>query len=156
MSRPSKHPEPFFMLFPWFRTGGLLCLLGFIALFIFRLSETGGKESCRACAAAMITVAVGGICSLYPLCKAWRRGIMVALTAVMLGSLIRLLIGVAGLAIILLFTYANKTWFVFYVSIYYIVFLTIDMVFALWMLNHGRRSDVQERRFNGNMWDMVS
>lgn len=156
MSRRAKYPDPFFMLFPWLRVAGVLCLLAFVEIFVFRLSETGGLQSRQACIAAMILTAIMGTAGIYPVCKIWRRGILLAITAIISGSVIRLLIGGAGVAIIAFFTQLNKSWFIFYVFVYYILFLMIDTAFALWMLCYCRRSDDKERRVHDNLWDMVS
>lgn len=155
MTRRVKYPQPFFMLFPWLRVAGLLGLLAFVVLLIFRLSETAGHESRRACFAAIVTTVIGGVCSLYPIGKTWRRDMMLVLTAVMIGSAIRLLIGGAGVAIITFFTQLNKSWYILYVVIYYVLFLTLDSAFALWMLSYCGRKDNKEQRVHGNLWDMV-
>ena len=155
MSRRPKYPQPFFMIFPWIRTAGLLFLLTFIVIFIFRLSETGGPESGRACIAAIITSVTAAVCSIYPVGKVWRKEILAVLTAVMIGSAIRLLIGGTGLAIIAFFTQINKIWYIFYVVIYYILFMTVDTAFAIWMFDYCRK-DNKERSIHGNLWDMVS
>lgn len=155
MSRRRKHPEPFFMIFPWLRTAGLISLFTFVLILVWRLSETAGIESYHACTAAMMTTVLMGLCSLYPLCKIWREPVIVGVIAVMIGSAIRLLIGGAGVAIITFFTQLNKSWFVFYVAVYYVFFLIMDTAFALWMLNYCRRNDDKEHQVHGNLWDMV-
>lgn len=143
------------MLFPWIKAALLVLLAAFIVIFIFRLSETGGDHSKEACFAAMITAAAAGLCSLYPIGKTWRKGVMIAFVAIMVGSAIRLLIGGAGVAIITFFTQVNRIWYILYVVIYYVLFLMIDTAFALWMLNHCRKDDHEDRQVHGNLWDMV-
>ncbi len=141
MSRRPKYPDPFFMLFPWLRAAGLMCLVGFAGLFIYRLSETGGNHSRQACLAAIITSGAAGLCGLYPIGKIWRREVMIAVAAIMTGSAIRLLIGGAGVAIITFFTQINKSWYIFYIGIYYILFMAVDTGLALWMAAYCRRDD---------------
>jgi len=142
------------MLFPWIKAALLMLLVAFLVVFIFRLSETGGDHSQEACFAAMVTVGAAGLCSLYPIGKIWRKGVMIAFLAIMIGSAIRLLIGGAGVAIIAFFTQVNKIWYILYVAIYYVLFLMVDMAFALWMLNHCKKDDCEDRQVHGNLWDM--
>lgn len=156
MSRRRQNPEPFLMLFPWLRATGLLCFFAFVVIFIFRLSETGGPDSRRACIAAVITILAACLCGLYPLGKIWRSSVHAALIAIMIGSAIRLLIVGAGVAIITLFTQLNKSWYIFYLGVYYVFFMAVDMAFALWMLGHCKKTDNKEQCVHGNMWDMVS
>jgi hypothetical protein len=153
--RRQRYPDPFFMLFPWIKVVMLVLFVAFIVVFIFRISETGGDHSKEACFAAIITAGAAGLCGLYPMGKMWRKGVLIAFGAIMFGSAIRLLIGGAGVAIITFFTQVNKIWYIFYVGIYYVLFLTVDMAFALWMLNHCQKDDQKDRQVHGNLWDMV-
>jgi thiosulfate reductase cytochrome b subunit len=66
---------------------------------------------------------------------------MIDVSAIMTGSSIRILICGAGVAIITFFTQINKSWYIFYIGIYYILFMAVDTGLALWMAAYCRRDD---------------
>ncbi|MCE5186452.1 MAG: hypothetical protein LLF76_10035 [Planctomycetaceae bacterium] len=140
------------MQFPWLRAAALLCVFGFVSVFVFRLSETGGPESRRSCMAALVTCLAAGMLAAYPIGRAWGHGQLYIVLAAMLGSVIRLLIGAAGLAIIAVFTQLNKSWCVFYIGVYYVLFLLIDGVFAAWMLRHSEPKPFKEEQRVDRKW----
>jgi hypothetical protein len=155
MSPKKEQPSPFFVIFPWGKVAGMLFLVVFGSMFIYRLSETGGTHVNRACLFSMIVAAAAGVLGLYAVGKTWGRDIYWVLTGVMLACVIRLLIGGVGVAIITFFTDIHRSWFVFFLGIYYLAFLVVDTWFALWVLRNSEIKD-RERKIHGNVWDMLS
>ena len=155
MSPKNKQPDPFFMVFPWGKMAGLLFLVIFGAMFVYRLSQTGGPHVNQACFFAMIVAASAGISGFYVVGKMWGRDVYWVLAGVMIAAAIRLLISGGGVAIIAFFTDIHRSWFVLFLSIYYLAFLAVDTWLALWILRKSEMKD-QERRIHGNLWDMLS
>lgn len=154
MSPKKEQTDPFFMIFPWGKVAGMLFLVVFGVMFVYRISETGGAHVSRACLFAIIVSFVAGIVGLYAIGKTWGRDVYWVLMGVMLAAAIRLLIGGAGVAIIASFTNVHRTWFVLFLGIYYLAFLAVDTWFALWTLRNSEIKD-QERKIHGNVWDML-
>lgn len=153
MARKKTEKEPFFMIFPWGKVAGLICLLLFGVIFIFRLSETGGLHVSRACLTAMIISVVSGLAGLYVISKGWGRDVYWVLTGVAIAAAIRLLISGAGTAIITFFMDIHRSWFVLFLGIYYMIFLATDTWLALWILRNSELTK-QEHKVHGNLWDI--
>ena len=154
-SRKKEIKEPFFMLFPWGKVAGLLFLLLFVAMVIYRLSETGGLHVSRACRTAMIVSVTAGVAGVYVIGEMWRRPVHWVLAGVMIAAAIRLLISGAATAIITFFMDVHRSWYVLFLGIYYILFLAADTSLALWILRNSE-IDKREFRIHGNLWDMFS
>lgn len=73
----------------------------------------------------------------------------------MIAAVIRMLISGGGVAIITFFTDIHRSWFVLFMGIYYVAFLTVDTWLALWILRNSELKE-RERRIHGNMWDLFS
>ncbi len=155
MSPKRQQSDLFFMIFPWGKVAGMLFLVVFGAMFIYRLSETGGAHVNRACLFSMIVAATAGILGLYAVGKTWGRDIYWVLTGVMLACVIRLLIGGVGVAIITFFTNVHRSWFILFLGVYYLGFLGVDTWFALWVLRNSELKN-RKRKIHGNIWDMFS
>ena len=143
------------MVFPWGKVAGVLFLVVFGGMLVYRLSQTGGAHVNQACLFAMIVAAVAGIAGLYAVGKTWGRDVYWVLVGVMIAAAIRLLIGGGGVAIITLFTDIHRSWFILFLGIYYTAFLAADTWLALWILRNSEMKD-RERRIHGNVWDMLS
>jgi len=154
MSPKKQQSDPFFMIFPWGKVAGILFLVIFGAMFIYRLSETGGVHVNRACLFAMVVAGAAGIMGFYAIGKTWGRDVHWVLVGVMIAAAIRLLIGGGGVAIITFFTNIHKTWFILFLGVYYLAFLAVDTWFALWVLRNSELKD-REQKIHGNMWDML-
>ena len=155
MSPKKEQPSPFFMIFPWGKVAGILFLMVFGAMFVYRLSETGGEHVNRACLFAMIVAGVAGITGFYAIGKTWGRDVHWVLAGVMIAAAIRLLIGGGGVAILTFFTSVHRSWFVLFLGVYYLAFLAVDTWFALWVLRNSEIKN-RERKIHGNVWDMLS
>lgn len=155
MNSKKKQSDPFFMVFPWGKVTGILFLVVFGSIFIYRLSETGGTHVNRSCFFAMIVGGIAGITGIYAIGKTWGRDVYWVLIGVMVAAVIRLLIGGAGVAIISIFTNVQRSWFVLFLGIYYLAFLGVDTWFALWVLRNCELKD-RERKIHGSAWDMLS
>ncbi len=155
MSVKRKQPEPFFMIFPWGKVGWMLFLVVFGAMFVYRLSATGGAHVNQACLFAMIVASAAGIAGFYAVGKTWGRDVYWVLAGVMIAAAIRLLIGGGGVAIITVFTDIHRSWFILFLGIYYAAFLAVDTWLALWILRNSEMKD-REPRIHGNVWDMFS
>lgn len=156
MSSEKKQQAPFFILFPWFKVaaGLFLILLGMMA--VYRLSEAGGTRTTHACLAAMIVAGTAGISGLYIIAKMWGRDGYWVLVGVMGALVIRPLISGASFAIIIPFTKIDKSWYIFFLAVYYIAFLVIDTWFALWILRHSElKINEQKETVHGNLWDII-
>jgi hypothetical protein len=155
MSPKKEQPSPFFMIFPWGKVAGMLFLVVLGAMFVYRLSETGGIHVTRACLFSMIVAGVAGITGFFAIGKTWGRDVHWVLIGVMIAAAIRLLIGGAGVAIIASFTSVHRSWFILFLGIYYLGFLAVDTWFALWVLQNSELKD-REQRIHGNVWDIFS
>jgi hypothetical protein len=155
MSSKAKQSDPFFMIFPWGKVAGMLFLVIFGSMFVYRLSETGGVHVNEACLFAMIVAAVAGLTGFYAIGKTWGRDVYWVLMGVMIAAAIRLLIGGGGVAIIAFFTDIHRSWFVLFLGIYYAAFLAVDTWLALWILRNSEIKD-REQQIHGNLWDMLS
>lgn len=153
MRAKNRQPEPFFLIFPWAKMAGSLFLVALGAMFVYRISQTGGAHVNEACLLAMIVAGAAGAAGIYAVGKTWGRDVYWVLTGVMIAAAIRLLISGSGVAIITFFTDIHRSWFVLFLGIYYLAFLAVDTWLALWILRNSRVKD-QERRIHGNLWDM--
>ncbi len=153
MARKKTEKEPFFMIFPWGKVAGMVFLLLFGVMFVFRLSETGGLHVSRACLTAMIISVIAGLTGLYIISKGWGRDAYWVLMVAAIAAAIRLLISGAGTAIITFFMDIHRSWFVLFLGIYYVIFLAADTWLALWILRNSELSK-QERNVHGDLWDI--
>ena len=153
-SRKSPQPaEPFFLLFPWGKVAGMLFMLALVSMVVYRLSQTGGTQVQQACLPAMIVATVAGLAGIYTVSKTWGRDVYWVLVGVMIAAVIRLLISGGGVAIISFFTDIHRSWFVLFLGVYYLAFLTVDTWLALWILRNSEMKD-REKPIHGNLWDM--
>lgn len=144
--------------FPYAKLSGWLVLLVIGSLFIYRLSETGGKASQTACLSAMGVSLLAAIAGLVPIYKTWRKDLFWVLIGVFLSGGIRLLIGFLGAVIIIAFTDMLRINFVGFMGLFYVALLAIDTWLALWILRNSKveKSDKQETAVHGNIWDIIS
>ena len=150
-----EYHEPLILKFPWIKAFGILFLLIYNILFVYRISSTAGKEVEQACFAAMITASVSGLLGFYLIIDTWSRDIYRMLSGVFISMIVRLLTCAIGFAIIILFTGTNRSWFVLFLIIYYLAFLSADTLFASWVL---RNSDIKVKKdiIHGSLWDAIS
>lgn len=155
--RPSGRKHKDAIGFPYARFSGLMIILVIGSLFVYRLSETGGKPSQNACLAAMAVSFLAAIAGLIPIYKAWGKDLFWVLMGVFLSSAIRLLIGFLGVVIIILFTDLLRIQFVGFLGLFYVAFLAIDTWLALWILRNTKvdKNDDQETAVHGNIWDII-
>ena len=142
------------MVFPWGKVAGMLFLVVFGAMFIYRLSETGGAHVNQSCLFAMTVAGVAGITGFFAIGKTWGRDVHWVLVGVMIAAAIRLLIGGGGVAIIVRFTDIHRSWFVLYLGVYYLAFLVVDTWLAVWILRNSELNK-QEKNIHGNLWYIV-
>lgn len=144
--------------FPYGKFSGLMIILVIGSLFIYRLSETGGKPSQNACLSAMAISFLAAFVGLIPIYKAWGKDLFWVLISVFLSSAIRLLIGFLGAVIIILFTDILRTQFVGFLGLFYVASLAIDTWLALWILRNTKvdKDDDRETVIHGNIWDIIS
>jgi hypothetical protein len=155
MKQLNGQGEPFFMIFPWGKVAGMLFLLVFGVMLVYRLSEAGGPHIKQACLLAIPVSLTAGLLGLYAIGKTWRRDIHWILIGVMLACVIRLLIGGAGVAIIAFFTNVQRSWFVLFLGIYYTAFLVVDTWVALWVLRNSKIKLEDQEIVHGNFWDII-
>lgn len=146
--------------FPYGKLSGWLMLLIVGGMFICRLSETGGQVCQTACLAAMVTSLLAAGVGLIPVYKVWGKEYLWALLGVFLSGIIRLLIGLCGAGIIIVFTEISRTQFVGFLGLFYVAFMAVDTWLALWVLGHSRKvaeddDEEQETAVHGNIWDIV-
>ena len=155
---PSRRRHEVVICFPYARLSGWLILLVVGGLFVYRLSETGGKPSQTACLSAMGVSFLAAFIGLVPVYKVWGKGLFWVLMGVFLSSMIRLLIGFLGAVIIILFTDILRTHFVGFLGLFYAALLSIDTWLALWILRNTKvnKDDNQETVIHGNIWDIIS
>ena len=122
--------------FPFGKLAGWAVLFVIGGMFVYRLSETGGRVSRNACLAAMIVSSVAAVAGIIPVLNAWGRKLLWVILSVFLSGAIRLLIGLAGVVIIILFTAIERTKFVGFLALFYTAFLAVDIWLSLWVLRH--------------------
>lgn len=144
--------------FPYGTLFGWLIALVFGGMFVYRLSEMGGKPSQVACLSAMGISFLAAFVGLIPVYKAWGKDLLWLLVGVFLSSVIRLLIGLVGAVIIILFADSLRTQFVGFLGLFYVAFLAIDTWLALWILRNTKvdKEKDQEAAIHGNIWDIIS
>lgn len=142
------------MIFPWGKLALMLFLIVFGAVFVYRLSETGGRHVNQACLLALIVEAIAGIAGFYIIGKTWGKEAQWVLIGVMIAAAIRLLISGGGVAIIALFTNVHRSWFILFLAVYYMAFLGVDTWFALWVLRNSELKN-REQNIHGNFWDII-
>jgi hypothetical protein len=144
--------------FPYAKLAGWMILLVIGGLFVYRLSETGGKPSQMACLSAMAVSFLAAIIGLIPIYKVWGKDLFWVLMGVFLSSVIRLLIGFLGAVIIILFTKLLRIHFIGYLGLFYAAFLAIDTWLGLWVLRNTKveKDNDQGTVVHGNIWDIIS
>ena len=144
---------PFFMIFPWGKVAAIIFFVFFASLFVYRLSETGGFHVRRACFIAFVIAVTSGLTGIYVISEMWGKDVYLVLIGVVSAMVTRLLISGSGFAIITFFMDIHRSWFVLFLGIYYLVFMTVDTWLALWILQN---SEFKERKYirNGNVWDI--
>ncbi|MEJ5259773.1 MAG: hypothetical protein WHS88_06245 [Anaerohalosphaeraceae bacterium] len=95
----------------------------------------------EACRAALLVSGLGGAAGGWPIWSSWGKSRWRLLTGVLLGVLIRLLIGLAGLVIILLFTSIHRFWVLIFLLVGYSIFLTVDTAAAVRLYSWTVRSE---------------
>lgn len=155
MSRIDKPQEPFLMIFPWGKVTGIMFLAALLGMVVFRMSQPAGQDVHRACFWSFIVTGVAGACGIYPVSKAWGKEAYGVLIGIMIASVIRLLISGAGVAIIAFFTNIHRSWFVLFLGIYYLLFLTVETWLAIWVLRNSQLKN-REPSIHGNVWDVFS
>jgi len=155
---PSHRRHEVVVCFPYARLSGWLLLLVVGGLFVYRLSETGGKPSQMACLSAMGVSFFAAFIGLVPIYKVWGKDLFWVLMGVFLSGMIRLLIGFLGAVIIILFTDLQRIEFVGFMGLFYVALLSIDTWLALWILRNTKvnKDDDQETAIHGNIWDIIS
>ena len=144
-------PAPSELRFPFGKLAGWLVLFAVGGMFVYRLSQTGGRGSEKACLAAILVSGVAGVAGVIPVLAAWRRRLFWVVYSVFLSGAIRLLIGMAGVVIIIFFTAIERIEFVGYLALFYAVFMVADIWLSLWMTRHTAiKTGNRETRVHGN------
>lgn len=149
-------PKPSVVRFPFGRLIGWLILFTIGGMFVYRLSETGGQVSETACVAAIIVSGLAAAVGVVPVYKVWGRELLSVMLGVFLAGTIRLLIGLGGVVIIIIFTTIDRTKFVGYMALFYVAFLVLDTWLSLWVLRYAAMNNKnQESAVHGNVWDII-
>jgi len=149
-------PKPPRVRFPFGRLFGWLILFTIGGMFVYRLSETGGQASERACVAAIVVSSLAAIVGVVPVYKVWGHELLSVMLGVFLAGTIRLLIGLGGVVIIIIFTTIDRTKFVGYMALFYVAFLVLDTWLSLWVLRFAAMNNKnQESAVHGNVWDII-
>jgi hypothetical protein len=156
--RPSRRRREAEIRFPYAKLSGWVILLIIGGLFVYRLSETGGKPSQTACLSAMAVSFLAAFAGLIPIYKAWGKDLFGVIIGIFLSGLIRLLISFLGTVIIALFTDILRIQFVGFLGLFYVALLAIDIWLALWILRNTKfeKDEDQETVIHGNIWDIIS
>lgn len=144
--------------FPFGRLFGWVLLLMVSGMFVYRLSETGGRICQTACLWAAGISLFAGAAGLIPVYKVWGKDLFWVILGVFLSGATRLLIGFLGVVIIIFFTDIQRTRFVGYLALYYTALLAFDTWLALWVLRNTKieeKDDEQETAVHGNLWDVI-
>ena len=155
MNRTNHPADEFFLYPPWklvFGVGGFL-LLGVCVLL--RFSEFGSPERIAACRAALILSGIAGAAGAWPIVTGWGKSGWRIVGGIMVGSSIRMLIGIAGIIIIMVFTDVNRTWLLFFLGIAYSLFLSVDTAIGIGLLKRVRWNE-NDVGVHGNLWDCIS
>lgn len=122
---------------------------------LLRLSEFGSPERIAACRAALILSGIAGLLSALPIISSWGKSGWRVVGGILIGSMIRLLIGPVGVVIILAFTDVDRGWFLIYLGITYVLFLGADTAIGIGLLKRVKWND-DDVSVHGNLWDCVS
>lgn len=148
----TARPQSTELRFPFGTLAGWLVLFAIGGMFVYRLSETGGKASEKACVAAMIVSSVAAAAGVIPVFSAWGRKLLWVVLSVFLSGAIRLLIGLAGVVIIIVFTAIERTKFVGFLALFYTAFMAADIWLSLWALRHTTiRTEKRDTAVHGNI-----
>ena len=144
--------------FPLGKLFGWMIGLSVGGMFVYRLSETGGRASQTACLWALAVSLLSGLAGLIPVYKVWGKELFWVLIGVFLSGVIRLLIGIIGVVIIILFAAIERTQFVGFLALFYVALLLFDTWLALWVLRNTKveKDNNQETAVHENMWDIIS
>ena len=155
---PSCRRKGAVVRFPCLKFSSLMILLVFLGVFVYRLSETGGKVSQMACLSAIGVSSLAAFIAMIPVYKTWGKDLYLVLIGVFLSGVIRLLIGFLGTVIIILFTDILRIHFVGFLAMFYTAFLAVDTWLALWILRNTKvqKDEEQEPVIHGNVWDIIS
>jgi hypothetical protein len=153
--RYTGRSAPVTVRFPFGTGAGWLVLFLIGGRFIYRLSETGGRASEIACAAAIIVSTLAAAAGAVPIYKVWGRELFWVVIGVFLSGTIRLLIGLIGVVIIIIFTAIQRMHFVGYLALFYVAFLVLDTWLALWMLRLAALKRDSQEVVHGNVWDII-
>jgi hypothetical protein len=119
----------------WTLIAGLV--LGFVFLLTYRYCEQVGPEAKKSCLTAGFIAAAGGVGAFWPLGTVWGKQKPEKLvTGILLGEVIRLLIGFAGVVIIVFFTHINRGWFLGCYGIFYMAVLLADSWMVVRLFHH--------------------
>jgi hypothetical protein len=151
----SRRSAPSAVRFPFGVLTGWAALFATGTAFVYRLSQTGGPVSERACAAAIIISGLAAAAGIVPIYKMWGRQLPWVVLGVFLSGTIRLLIGLAGVVIIILFTAIQRTQFIGFLALFYVAFLALDTWLALWALRHAALDTKNQEAVHGNVWDII-
>lgn len=142
--------------FPFGKLCGWIILLVVGGMFVYRLSETGGKPAQAACLWALGTSLLAGAGGLIPVFKVWGKELMWVLLGVFLSGAIRLLIGFLGVVIIIFLTDIHRMQFVGFLALFYVTLLSFDTWLALWVLRNTKiKDEEQETAVHESIWDII-
>lgn len=150
--KPKIHPtDNFFLHPPWGLLAVTVLFLLFGISFLFRCSELGDGETMRACRTAVLLAGFAGIVSLIPVLKSWGGSACRILISVTVGAVIRLLIGLGGIAIILYFTSISPLWLIVFFGCSYGLFLLVETAISVWLLKTTVRNQ-QDDGMGKHLW----
>ncbi len=142
--------------FPLGGLAGWMVLFAIGGMFVYRLSQTGGRSHEMACVAAIMVSILAAALGVVPVYKFWGREMIWVVAAILLAGTIRLLIGLSGVVIIIFFTAIDRISFVGYLTLFYTFFLLLDTWLALLMPRSAAvNTKDQESAVHGNVWDII-
>lgn len=149
------HPvDNFFLDPPWRFVRGMGFFLVLSVCGLLRASEFGDADIQDACRAGLLVSGLGGAAGGWPILSSRGKSCWRLLGGALLGGGIRLLIGLAGLVIILLFTEIHRLWVLMFILAGYLVFLAADTAVVVWILSRTV-SDEEQDLVQRNLWDCV-
>ena len=134
MKQKIRLADDFFLHPPWGLLAMTVLVLFFGVTLLLRCSELGDAQTVRACKTALLIAGAAGSVSLIPILKSWGGSGFRILIGISIGAVIRLLIGLGGVAIILRFTSISPFWLIIFFGLSYGLFLLVETMITVWLL----------------------
>jgi len=102
------------------------------------VSFLSGQSAVNGCFWAMLVSVIAGIGGIFPFIRAKLSKKTISGEAVLIATTLRMLLVIAGMVIMLLFTKVNVMWFMIWLAIFYVAMLAGEVYYAIKVVNEQR------------------